>query len=154
TQALRDQFGFQGFVTSDWGATHSTVPSALAGLDMEMPGDSDYGPALQAAVENGQVPVSTLDGMVSDILTEMFKFGMFDHAPTGSPDATVTTPANQAVARDVAEQGTVLLQNTGNILPLSSSSLKSIAVIGTDAGSQAQTDGGGSAGVTSSGTVT
>jgi beta-glucosidase len=154
TQALRDQFGFQGFVTSDWGATHSTVPSAQAGLDMEMPGGSDYGPALQAAVEDGQVPVSTLNTMVSDILTEMFRFGMFDHAPTGSPTATVTTPAHQAVAQDVAEHGTVLLQNTGNILPISTSSVKSIAVIGADAGAGAQTDGGGSAGVTSSGTIT
>jgi beta-glucosidase len=153
-QVLRDQFGFQGFVTSDWGATHSTVPSALAGLDMEMPGDSDYGPALKTAVQAGQVPMSTLNSMVSNILTEMFKFGLFDHAPAGSPDATVTTPQHQSVAQAVAEQGTVLLQNTGNILPLGTSSVKSIAVIGTDAGSQAQTDGGGSAGVTSSGTVT
>jgi beta-glucosidase len=154
TQVLRDQFGFQGFVTSDWGATHSTVPSALAGLDMEMPGASDYGPALAAAVKDGQVPVSTLNTMVSGILTEMFKFGMFDHAPTGSPDATVTSPQHQTVARDVAEQGTVLLQNTGNILPIDSSSVKSIAVIGADASTSAQTVGGGSAGVTSSGTVT
>jgi beta-glucosidase len=153
-QVLRDQFGFKGFVTSDWGATHSTVPSAQAGLDMEMPGASDYGAALQAAVEDGQVPVSTLNTMVSDILTEMFRFGMFDHAPSGSPSATVTTPAHQAVAQDVAEQGTVLLQNSGNILPLSSSSVKSIAVIGADASTSAQTAGGGSAGVTSSGTVT
>src|SRR5262249_330701 len=86
-------------------------------------------------------------------LTEMFRFGMFDHAPAGSPGATVTTPQHQSVARDVAEQGTVLLQNTGNILPLSSTSVKSIAVIGADAGAQAQTDGGGSAGVVSSGAI-
>jgi beta-glucosidase len=153
TQVLRNQFGFGGFVTSDWGATHSTVPSAQAGLDMEMPGDSDYGAALQAAVTGGQVPVSTLNTMVSDILTQMFKFGLFDRAATGSPGATVTTPAHQAVAQDVAEQGTVLLKNDGNTLPLSSSA-KSIAVIGADASTSAQTAGGGSAGVTSSGTVT
>ena len=153
TQVLRNQFGFQGFVTSDWGGTHSTVPSAQAGLDMEMPGGSDYGAALQAAVTGGQVPVSTLNTMVSDILTQMFKFGLFDHTQTGSPSATVTTPAHQAVAQDVAEQGTVLLKNDGNTLPLSSS-VKSIAVIGADASTSAQTAGGGSAGVTSSGTVT
>jgi beta-glucosidase len=150
---LRDQFGFKGFVTSDWGATHSTVPSALAGLDQEMPGDTDYGAALQAAVQDGQVPVSTLNTMVGDILGEMFRFGLFDHAPSGSPSATVTTPQHQAVAQDVAEQGTVLLKNDGNVLPLSSA-VKSIAVIGADASTSAQTAGGGSAGVTSSGTVT
>ncbi|HEX6448140.1 MAG TPA: glycoside hydrolase family 3 C-terminal domain-containing protein [Trebonia sp.] len=150
---LRDQFGYKGFVTSDWGATHSTVPSALAGLDQEMPGDTDYGAALQTAVQDGQVPVSTLNTMVGDILGQMFRFGLFDRAPSGSPSATVTTPQHQAVARDVAEQGTVLLKNDGNVLPLSSAA-KSIAVIGADASSSAQTAGGGSAGVTSSGTVT
>jgi beta-glucosidase len=147
TQVLRDQFGFTGFVTSDWGATHSTVPSADAGLDMEMPDSSYYGAALQAAVENGQVPVSTLNSMVGDILSEMFRFGLFDRAPSGSPSATVTTPQHAAVARAVAEQGTVLLKNDGNILPLDASTAKSIAVIGDDASTSAQTAGGGSASV-------
>jgi beta-glucosidase len=153
TQVLRDQFGFKGFVTSDWGATHSTVPSAEAGLDQDMPGDANYGSGLQAAVEDGQVPVSTLNTMVSDILTQMFKFGLFDQAQTGSPGATVTTPAHQAVAKDIAEQGTVLLQNTGNVLPFTRQD-KSVAVIGQDSSDGALTAGGGSAGVTSSGTVT
>jgi len=153
TQVLRDQFGFKGFVTSDWGGTHSTVPSADAGLDMDMPGDSYYGSELQAAIADGQVSMSTLNTMVSDILTQMFKFGVFDRAQAGSPSATVTTPAHQAVAQDIAEQGTVLLQNDGNVLPFGSAD-KSIAVIGEDAGSGALTAGGGSAGVTSSGTVT
>jgi beta-glucosidase len=147
TQVLRNQFGFKGFVTSDWGATHSTVPSALAGLDMEMPGSSDYGPALQAAAQDGQVPMATLNTMVSDILTELFRFGLFDRAPSGSPTAVVTSPAHAAIAREVAEQGTVLLKNQGNILPLSSSSVKSIAVIGGDASTSVQSAGGGSASV-------
>ncbi|MGH3169742.1 MAG: glycoside hydrolase family 3 N-terminal domain-containing protein, partial [Trebonia sp.] len=153
TQVLRNQFGFKGFVTSDWGATHSTVPSADAGLDMDMPGDADYGADLRAAVAGGQVSMSTLNTMVSDILTQMFRFGLFDRAQTGSPSATVTTPAHQAAAQDIAEQGTVLLQNDGNVLPFGSAD-KSIAVIGADAGDSALTAGGGSAGVTSSGTVT
>lgn len=154
TQALRGQFHFNGFVTSDWGATHSTAGSALAGLDMQMPDDSYYGAPLQAAVDAGQVPMATLNSMVSGILTEMFRFGLFDRAPSGSPSATVTTPQHAAIARTVAEQGTVLLKNDGNVLPLSSSAVKSIAVIGADASSSAQTAGGGSAAVNSSGTVT
>jgi beta-glucosidase len=147
TQVLRDQFGFTGFVTSDWGATHSTVPSADAGLDMEMPDNSYFGAPLQTAVQDGQVPVSTLNTMVRDILTEMFRFGLFDRAPSGSPSAVVTTPQHAAVARDVAEQGTVLLKNDGNILPLSTSTVKSIAVIGDDASTSVQSAGGGSASV-------
>jgi len=147
TQVLRDQFGFTGFVTSDWGATHSTVPSADAGLDMEMPDNSYFGAPLQTAVQDGQVPVSTLNTMVRDILTEMFRFGLFDRAPSGSPSAVVTTAQHAAVARDVAEQGTVLLKNDGDILPLSTSTVKSIAVIGDDASTSVQSAGGGSASV-------
>ncbi len=78
---LRQQFGFTGFVTSDWGATHSTAASANAGLDMDMPGnDGYYGSALQSAVTSGppgagQVSQATINSAVSDILTEMFAFG-------------------------------------------------------------------------------
>ena len=149
---LKNQWHFPGFVTSDWGATHSTVPSALAGLDMEMPGGTllgpdYYGPPLKAAVQDGKVPVSVLNDMVSRILTEMFRFGMFDHAPTGSLTAAVTTPEHARTGRDVAEAGTVLLKNNGAVLPLSARHGQNIAVIGSDAGQYALTSGGGSAGV-------
>ena len=115
---LKNQWRFPGFVTSDWGATHSTVPSALAGLDMQMPGGTlfgtdYYGAPLKAAVQAGQVPMSALDGMVSRILTEMFRFGLFDHPQAGSLTATVTTPAHAQTGRDVAEAGTVLLKDDG-----------------------------------------
>jgi beta-glucosidase len=149
---LKNQWHFPGFVTSDWGATHSTVPSALAGLDMQMPGGSGfgtdyYGAPLKAAVQDGQVPMPVLNGMVSPILTEMFRFGMFDHPPTGSLTATVTTPKHAQTGRGVAEAGTVLLKNDGGVLPVSAHADHSIAVIGSDAGSYALTSGGGSAGV-------
>ena len=151
--ALDSEFGFPGFVTSDWGATHSTVASANAGMDQEMPDGNYFGSALQDAVNSGQVSQSTLDGMVSRILTEMFTFGLFDNAPHGSTGATVTSAAHQTTAAQIAEQGTVLLRNTNNALPLGSGAT-SIAVIGADASSSPQTAGGGSAGVNSSGTVT
>ena len=152
TGVLRQQWHFPGFVTSDWGATHSTVPSALAGLDMEMPGGQGfgtdyYGAPLKQAVQAGQVPMATLNGMVSSILTEMFRFGLFDHPPTGSLTATVTTPAHAQVGREAAETGTVLLKNAGGVLPLQPGRDKSIAVIGSDGGKYAMTSGGGSAGV-------
>ena len=150
---LRQQFGYTGFVTSDWGATHSTAASANAGLDMDMPGnDGFYGSALQSAVTSGQVSQATINSAVSDILTQMFGFGMFDKVATGSPSAVATNSTDQADATQLAEEGTVLLKNSGSVLPLTSSD-GSIAVIGADASSSPQTDGGGSAGVNSSGTV-
>jgi beta-glucosidase len=148
----RNQWHFPGFVTSDWGGTHSTVPSALAGLDMQMPGGTLFGPdyygaPLKAAVQGGQVPMPALNGMVSRILTEMFRFGLFDRAPAGSLAATVTTPAHARTGQAVAEAGTVLLKDDGAVLPLSGRRGQSVAVIGSDAGSHALTSGGGSAGV-------
>jgi beta-glucosidase len=152
---LRQQFGFTGFVTSDWGATHSTAASANAGLDMDMPGnDGYYGSALASAISGGSVSQATLNTAVSDILTEMFAFGLFDKPATGSPAQTASTAADQADALQIAEEGAVLLKNGGSVLPLSGAKDSSIAVIGADASTSPQTDGGGSAGVNSSGTVT
>ncbi|SEG86203.1 beta-glucosidase [Actinacidiphila yanglinensis] len=151
---LRQQFGFQGFVTSDWGATHSTAPSANSGLDQDMPGnDGYYGSALTTAVGSGAVSQATLDTMTSRILTEMFSFGLFDKAPTGSPGQTATSTANKNAATQLSAEGTVLLKNSGNVLPFGSGT-SSIAVIGADASTSPQTAGGGSAAVSSSGTVT
>jgi beta-glucosidase len=151
--ALDTQFGFPGFVTSDWGGTHSTVAAANAGLDMQMPDASFFGTPLQTAVNNGQVSTATLNSAVSRILTELFTFGLMDNPQhAASTGATVTTTAHQTVARNIAEEGSVLLKNTG-ALPLNPTTVKSIAVIGTEATSP-QTAGGGSAGVSSSGTIT
>jgi len=135
---LDGQFGFTGFVVSDWGATRSTVASALNGLDIEMnvtPG-TYYGPSLQTAVEDGQVPMSTLNDMVLRILRAMFTVGVFDHPPAAEPQAfaaPATTPDHVALAREVSEQGTVLLKNQDAILPLSRPG-QTIAVLGPDAG--------------------
>jgi beta-glucosidase len=135
---LDRQFGFRGFVVSDWGGTHSTVASAKAGLDIEMniaPGKY-YGPALEQAVKSGKVARSTLNQMVLRILRAMFAVGVFDHPPAAQPaayEAKVSTPAHVALARRVAEEGTVLLKNRHGILPLTGRG-KTIALIGPDAG--------------------
>jgi beta-glucosidase len=151
---LRSQFGFAGFVTSDWGGTHATAASANAGLDMDMPGnDGFYGSALSGAVSSGSVTTATLNSLVSPVLSEMFAFGLFDKPPAGSPAQTATSAADTTAATQLAEEGTVLLKNSGSVLPLSASS-GSIAVIGADASTSPLTAGGGSAGVSSSGTVT
>jgi beta-glucosidase len=151
---LDQSWDYPGFVTSDYQATHSTVQSADAGLDQEMPAPQFYGPALEAAVQDGQVAPATLNDMVSRILTEMFRFNEFNNPPTGTTSATVTTAAHQAVSTKVAEAGTVLLKNDGGTLPLAASGAGTVAVIGP-AASVAPTDtGGGSAYVTSTFNVT
>ncbi len=154
TTVLRQQFGFGGFVTSDWGATHATAASANAGLNMDMPGsDGYYGSALASAVSSGSVSTATLNSLVTPVLTEMFAFGLFDEPPTGSPAESATSAAHVTDAQQLAEEGTVLLKNSSSVLPLTSAD-KSVAVIGADASTSPLTAGGGSAGVTSSGTVT
>jgi beta-glucosidase len=143
---LKGDLGFTGFITSDWGATHSTVASANNGLDMEMPGSTYYGAALTAAVNAGQVSQATIDDHVRRILTSMFKAGLFDRAQTGNTGSVVTSTAHNTTARQVAQEGSVLLKNSGSILPIASGT-GSIAVIGDDAGTDAMSQGGGSAGV-------
>lgn len=151
-QILKNEWGFDGFITSDWGATHSTVASANNGLDMEMPGSDYYGSALTTSISSGQVAQATIDDHVRRILTPMFRRGLFDRAQTGNLDATVTSAAHTALARQVAAQGSVLLKNANAILPIAAGT-QSIAVIGTGGGSAPMYQGGGSAGVNPSGSV-
>ena len=138
---LKKDLGFQGFVVSDWGATHSTVKAAMAGLDLEMPGNNFFGDALKKAVESGEVPTSRLDGMVHRILRTEFAVGLFDE-PSGREVPDIYK--GFAVARSVGEQGSVLLKNANGQLPLNASSLRSIAVIGSHA-DVGVLSGGGSA---------
>ena len=141
-------------MTADFQATHSTVPSADAGLDQEMPAPQFYGSALQSAVQDGQVSMATINDAVSRILTEMFRFNEFNDPPTGTTSAVVTTLAHQAVSTDIAEAGTVLLKNAGSTLPLSANGAGTVAVIGPAASASPTDTGGGSAFVTSTFNVT
>ncbi len=78
---LKQEWGFDGFVISDWGATHSTVPSALSGLDLEMPTGEYFNDDLKKAVESGQVPVANLDEMLVRRFAKMIEFGVFGPRP-------------------------------------------------------------------------
>jgi beta-glucosidase len=151
---LNQRWAFPGFVTADFSATHSTVPSADAGLDQEMPAPQFYGPALQSAVQDGQVSMATINDAVSRVLTEMFRFNEFNDPPTGTTSSVVTTLAHQAVSTDIAEAGTVLLKNSGGTLPLSANGAGTVAVIGPAASAAPTDTGGGSAFVTSTFNVT
>lgn len=171
TDVLRKDWGFKGFVVSDWGSTYSTAPTVNAGMDLEMPGgerartwlakpetqkSGNGGDWLApekvlAALKAGEISETTLDRNVGRILYVIFASGQFDHPHTAS--AEIDTPEQRAVARHAADEGIVLLKNAGNLLPLNSSALKSIAVIGPNA-DVAVTGGGGSSLVHTSRAVT
>jgi beta-glucosidase len=140
-QVLKRDWGFQGWVMSDWGATHSTVKAALAGLDQEFFENKYFSAPLKEAVENGKVLMSRLDGMVHRILRTMFAFEVIDNPPVVKP---VDFESDAAVAQRVAEQGAVLLKNKANQLPLNAAQLHSLAVIGSHA-DVGVLSGGGSA---------
>ncbi len=151
---LNQRWGFPGFVTSDFQAMHSTVQSADAGDDQEMPAPQFYGSALQTAVDQGQVSMATLNQMVRRIVRELFRFDEFNNPPTGTTSTVVTTQAHQAIANKVAETGTVLLKNSNNTLPLQATGGGSVAVIGPAASVSPADTGGGSAFVTAPFSVT
>ncbi len=147
TQVLKNEWGFRGFVMSDWDGTHSTVKAATAGLDQEQPatgyfeGVKDEG--IKQAIQDGHMQASVLDNMVHRILRAMFTVGAYQH-PTQVTSIDAATDA--IVAQEMEEQGAVLLKNAAGQLPLSKS-VKSIAVIGSHA-DIAVLSGGGSAQVT------
>jgi len=154
TDVLKKAWGFQGFVLSDWGGTHTTTKAALAGLDNEEPGghpaDIHFGDALKKAVESGEVPLARLNDMVHRIVRTEFAAGIVDDPPLGR----VVDPFRGAeTAQTISEQASVLLKNADNQLPLNAATVKSIALIGSHAdtgvlsgGGSAQVDppGGGS----------
>jgi beta-glucosidase len=141
TDVLKKDFDFKGFVVSDWGGTQSTVKAAMAGLDVEMPGNDSFGEPLKKAVEAGDVPLERLNDMVHRVLRTEFDAGIVDDPP--QPDSPNVMHGFE-VAQKTAERGAVLLKNEGNLLPLSAASIKSIAVIGGHADVGVMSGGGSS----------
>jgi beta-glucosidase len=146
---LRGEWGFDGLVMSDWFGTHSTVPAALAGLDLEMPGPSAWlGPTLADAVRDGAVDEAVVDGQVRNVLRLMGRVGLLGGrgaAGVAVVEREEDDPGRRGVARQVAAEGTVLLVNDG-LLPLEAGGVSSVAVIGPNAAQLAM--GGGSSEVT------
>ncbi|MBL7165135.1 MAG: glycoside hydrolase family 3 C-terminal domain-containing protein [Dehalococcoidales bacterium] len=153
TEVLKDEWGFEGFVVSDWGGVYNLVPAANSGLDMEMPGPARFfGEALVAAVRQGEVSQETIDGMVRRVLRVVVRSGAFEETRTSSPEAA-DTPEHRALARETASEAIVLLKNDQELLPLKLEQLTSIAVIGPNA-TEARVVGAGSSQVTPRYTVT
>jgi beta-glucosidase len=131
---LDGEWKFDGFVESDWTlGTTSTAPSAMAGLDIEMPVADYFGQPLIDAVNSGAVPVATIDAAVRRILRAKFRFGVFDGKP--ALDAGVVESSDHTtLARTVEEEAIVLLKNEAAALPLDRASVRSVAVVGALAG--------------------
>lgn len=146
TEVLKRDWGFAGYVMSDWGAVHSTVRSALAGLDQESAYIFDqkpyFGSALKAAVVSGRIPPSRLDDMTGRILRSLFAVGVMDHPI--DPEATIDFVADRQVAEADEAQGIVLLKNEG-VLPLERT-VRRLLVIGGRA-DRGVLSGGGSSSV-------
>lgn len=145
TQILRKEWGFDGFVVSDWGAVAELKNHAIgdgptvarkaleAGIDMDMEGDL-FGTVIAPQVRSGKIPESVVDEAVRRILRVKFAMGLFDHPYTTPRPAYEPTPEKRAIARKIADETMVLLKNdpiegVGPLLPLSSK-MKTVALIG------------------------
>ena len=127
---LKGEWQFEGFVESDWlFAVHSTTPSALAGLDVEMPAPAFYGAPLLAAARSGEVPSEVIDDAVRRGLRQKLRFGVGTPPPFGVE--VVESAEHRALAREAAQKSIVLLENRGGALPLDETSLGSLAVVGS-----------------------
>lgn len=148
TEMLRDLWGFDGIVVSDYSAVamladyhHVAADKAQAaqmaleaGIDVELPGTDCYGQPLRDAVRDGMVDQRLLDEAVRRVLRTKFRLGLFEN-PYVDADGVARvfdTPEQRALARRIAQQSIVLLKNDGNLLPLRKD-LKSLAVIGPNA---------------------
>lgn len=150
TELLRDEWGFDGIVMSDWFGTYSRA-SIGAGLDLEMPGPPTYlGGRLAEAVTAGEVEPSAIDRAAERMLRVRAHLGV---GPGPEPaERAESDPAHEILAREVAARSIVVLANDG-LLPLAASALRRVAVIGPNAETPAL-QGGGSARVNPLHTVT
>ncbi len=140
TDILKGELGFKGFVLSDWNTAYVPLATALAGLDLDMPG----GTALSAEtltphVKSGELPEETVDDSVRRILRVAYTYDLLNRGADES--LTKETIGNEMLTRQVAEEGMVLLKNENGLLPLDAGSVRKLAVIGPNAPNVAR--GGG-----------
>ncbi|HKN28058.1 MAG TPA: glycoside hydrolase family 3 C-terminal domain-containing protein [Roseiarcus sp.] len=143
TQVLKNDWRYPGYVMSDWGAVHSTVRSALAGLDQESGEQLDtqnfFGPPLALAIKEGKVPEARLDDMVRRILTSIYACGLVGNASASDP---ADIRQGDAAALEIEREGAVLLRNEG-MLPLAADTAR-ILVVGAHADRGVPSGGGSS----------
>ena len=130
TTVLREDWGFRGFVTSDWmWGVYDGKRGVHAGLDIEMPQGKVYGGNLKKLVERGEVPPAEIDESVRRIVRTKLLY-LTREDPQAYPRGLAGSPEHAALAREVAEKGMVLLKNEGPLLPLDKARVKTIAVVG------------------------
>ena len=145
-QILREQWGYKGFVMTDWYATQfeGTAPNPApikAGLDVEMPTGAFFGEPLKQAVQKGEIPVALVDQAVVRILSQMDRFHMLDGKLPARAKMDDVATAHAAIALEAAQEGAVLLKNQQSVLPLSAEDLNDLLIIGPTA--QVPVIGGG-----------
>ena len=139
---LKDEWGFDGYVVSDWGAALETEENAKGGLDLEMPGPGNvWGDQLFTAVSEGKVEEELIDDKVRRILN-IANFSKRFENPTNKPEQSNNSEEHRKLLKKAAASGMVLLKNN-DLLPLKSN-VKNLAIIGPNA-KEAQIIGGGSA---------
>ena len=143
-EILRGEWGFDGFVVSDWFGAHEPVSSANGGLSIEMPGPTRvYGSLLEDAVNAGRVDEKTVDALVRDVLVLIERTHAVERS-ADTPEQSVDDPAERALCREVAIAGTVLARNVDGALPLAGDRAPAtVAVVGPNA-ADTRTMGGGS----------
>ncbi|WP_437083688.1 beta-glucosidase family protein [Streptomyces sp. enrichment culture] len=130
--SLKDELGLDGYVMSDYGAVHSTAASLRAGLDQELNRPIHFTPEkLDAALAAGEITQKDIEQAALRVVRSYIRGGLFDHPVPSEPVSDVSTPAHKALARQIAEEGSVLLRNEGDTLPLNKRSGETIAVIGS-----------------------
>lgn len=143
-EVLKRDWGYKGWVMSDWGAVHAT-DYILKGLDQQsgeqLDGTTWFGAPLKAAVEKGEVPAARVSDAARRILRSMFAAGLFDKPV--EPGGAVDYEAGAAIAQGAAAEGIVLLKNRDGLLPLAKTA-KTIAVIGGHADAGVLSGGGSS----------
>ena len=133
TKVLREEWGFRGLVMSDWMAIHDPIGGALGGCDLEMPRAVQMSSRnLQTLLDTGVIAMADIDSKVRRILRTMLAAGFFERDQTLS-DVALDCSQSSAVALDAARESLVLLKNDNEILPLDSSSIRKVAVIGPNA---------------------
>jgi beta-glucosidase len=145
---LRGQWGFGGYVQSDFFAAHGVAEPLLAGMDFEMPGVTVNRPPIAGpyltpanitkALADGALDMHAIDKALSRRYVQMFRMGIFDRPVAQTP---IDAAADGKIAREIGEQSAVLLKNAGSLLPLNAASLKSVAIIGQAAYANAAVSG-------------
>jgi beta-glucosidase len=142
-EILKGDWGFNGFVLTDYGAAKSTAGSLNNGLDLDIwPGIAYQPTAVETALATGQATESTIDEHIGRILRTLFAFGFFDREAYADDPSRIDQAAHDQAAAELEQEGMVLLENDGGILPLDPEGIGKLAVIGPEA--ERIRDGGGS----------